>query len=384
MESEELLTTNPPYCVGVDERIHACSVYADRTSRAGVDELFEVSRPDRRFYCANPYFREKFVERENMSEEECRNELLGRRTTCEIKLCPECRTQCPLPILRAFAGLFKCTLARDQAAITFGLEVSDQGQLAKASHGAIRGERYIAVPAYLGRDVYHRFHDNADGILQRDGISCRKEHRTSEHGHFAPGFDVKTGNPIARTGYMVECLTDADCHRQCGRHPLTSSHYTCQKRFFLFDYTEMTENKVMYRTSTRGAGSVSDPREGMGVCVDSNALLYQSCPSEGLANVVDTVVGCVRALSSTLCPPATIPTPLLVCHRPTAPSAASSAASRCAPRTATRRRRRSTATSATRASSSPAPRTPTATASARPAWSARTPPSASTAASTSP
>ena len=167
--TEELLTTNPPYCVGVDEHVHACSVYADRTSRAGVDELFELSRPDRRFYCANPYFREKMVERENMSEEECRNELLGRRTTCEVDLCPECRTQCPQPLLRLVAGLLKCTTARDQAALTFGLEVSDQGQLAKASHGAIRGDRYLAVPSMLARDVYHRLHDNAEGLLQRDG-----------------------------------------------------------------------------------------------------------------------------------------------------------------------------------------------------------------------
>ena len=309
--TEELLTTNPPYCVGVDERVHACSVYADRTSRAGVDELFELSRPDRRFYCANPYFREKFVERENMSEEECRNELLGRRSTCELELCPECRTQCPQPLLRMLAGMFKCTLARDQAAITFGLEVSDQGQLAKASHGAIRGDKYIAVPSYLGRDVFRRLHDNADGLLQRDGVSCRKLHRTSQRGHFAHGFSEKTGNPIARTGYMVECLTNADCHRLCGRHPLTSSHYTCQKRFEMFDYAKNTNSSVLYLTSERGAGNVSDPREGMGVCVDSNALLYQSCPNEGLANVVDTVVGCVRALSSNLRPPATLPLHLI-------------------------------------------------------------------------
>ena len=140
------------------------------------------------------------------------------------------------------------------------------------------------------------------------GISCRKLHRTSQRGHFAPGFDLKTGNPIARTGYMVECLTDADCHRLCGRHPLTSSHYTCQKRFELFDYSLATKDKrVHYLTGEGGAGNVSDPREGMGICVDSNALLYQSCPNEGAANVMDTLIGCVRALYSNLRPPATHP-----------------------------------------------------------------------------
>ena len=204
-------------------------------------------------------------------------------------------------------SLFR-NIARDQAALTFGLEVSDQGQLAKSSHGAIRGDRYLAVPSLLARDVFHRMHDNADGLLQRDGISCRKLHRTSQRGHFAPGFDPKTGNPIARTGYMVECLTNADCHRLCGRHPLTSSHYTCQKRFELFDYSVNTKaRRIHYVTGEGGAGNVSDPREGMGICVDSNALLYQSCPNEGAANVMDTIIGCVRALYSNLRPPTTLP-----------------------------------------------------------------------------
>lgn len=92
---------------------------------------------------------------------------------------------------------------------------------------------------------------------------------------------------------MVECLTDADCHRLCGRHPLTSSHYTCQKRFELFDYSVNTKaRRIHYLTGEGGAGNVSDPREGMGICVDSNALLYQSCPNEGAANVMDTLIGC--------------------------------------------------------------------------------------------
>lgn len=168
--AEELLSTNPPYCRSEDGEVHACSVYADRTSRAGVGELVELSRPDRRFYCATPFFRQNFVERENMSEEECRNELLARNTTCVVDLCPECKTQCPKPLLAMLSGIFKCTLARDQAALTFGLEISDQGQLAKSSHGAIRGDHYLAVPSKLAVDVYNRFHNNPTGRLQRDGV----------------------------------------------------------------------------------------------------------------------------------------------------------------------------------------------------------------------
>ena len=102
---------------------------------------------------------------------------------------------------------------------------------------------------------------------------------------------------------MVECASDADCHRLCGRHPLTSSHYSCQKRFKLFDYANISSDKAVdYITSTVAAGNVSDPREGMGICVDSNALLYQSCHNEQLANVVDVVVGCAdRMIARFLC-----------------------------------------------------------------------------------
>lgn len=136
---------------------------------------------------------------------------------------------------------------------------------------------------------------------------------------------MKTGNPIARTGYMVECASNADCHRLCGRHPLTSSHYVCQKRFELFDYSilrhsylesetvastfEFRESKLKtdprgrgYFTSTSGVSNVSDPREGMGICVDSNSLLYQSCHNEGMAYVADGLIGCTdRTISRYLC-----------------------------------------------------------------------------------
>ena len=74
--------------------------------------------------------------------------------------------------------------------------------------------------------------------------------------HFAPGFDKDTGNPKARTGYMVPCTTHADCYRKCPRHPLTGSHYVCQTRFSLFDFVNTTDdNRVAYWNASDGAAA---------------------------------------------------------------------------------------------------------------------------------
>ena len=69
---EEMLTDFPPFAAPTPARCCSCPVYADRTTRAGVDELDEVQRPDRRFYCQTPLFRQHFVEHFQSRELECR------------------------------------------------------------------------------------------------------------------------------------------------------------------------------------------------------------------------------------------------------------------------------------------------------------------------
>lgn len=102
-----------------------------------------------------------------------------------------------------------------------GLQTSDAGQLARASHGAIRGDSYIATPEALAAHAHHICHWNPEGYVQRDSVSCRRETRHSPMGRFVPGFDTRTGNPIAREGYIVPCKRTSDCYARCPSHPLT-------------------------------------------------------------------------------------------------------------------------------------------------------------------
>ena len=80
-----------------------------------------------------------------MLEGECRDELLARKQTCEEETCPPCMVQCTTPAVKTAAGVIKCTIVSDQIGFAYGLEVSDQGQLAKSLHDADRGTNYIAV-----------------------------------------------------------------------------------------------------------------------------------------------------------------------------------------------------------------------------------------------
>lgn len=54
-----------------------------------------------------------------------------------------------------------------------GLQISDAGQLAIASHGANRGDSFIAVPERLASHAFNTFHHNPTGLIQRDAVrSC--------------------------------------------------------------------------------------------------------------------------------------------------------------------------------------------------------------------
>lgn len=77
------------------------------------------------------------------------------------------------------------------------------------------------TPEALAAHAHHICHWNPEGLVQRDSISCRRETRHSPMGRFVPGFDTRTGNPIAREGYIVPCKRTSDCYARCPSHPLT-------------------------------------------------------------------------------------------------------------------------------------------------------------------
>ena len=155
------------------------------------------------------------------------------------------------------------------------------------------------VPEKLAAHLYETAHNNPKGYIQRDAVSCRKDHRSSPIAHFAPGFD-EDGMPISRTGYMHQCAKHSDC-LACGRHPITSQQYKCQKRYILYD-TVMTdeENNLEFLNLTSGSASAFDPdledgaRTGKtGICVDIDSSYNELCSNRGAAFVKDAAAGCM-------------------------------------------------------------------------------------------
>jgi hypothetical protein len=143
-EAEELLSDAPPWCYSEAGDIKKCSPIADTAIRAGIYELQEWIRPGR-YYCQSRMFRDLVLEDGSVGEAECRANISARNMTCNNEVCAQCTSQCTYRSAKAAAGVVKCTVARDQLGFTHCLQISDAGQLARASHGAIRGDNYIAV-----------------------------------------------------------------------------------------------------------------------------------------------------------------------------------------------------------------------------------------------
>jgi hypothetical protein len=203
-----------------------CSPVADRHIRAGVHEMSELARVDRT-YCDDRMFRDLVLENGDVEPATCRKNLTDSIYACENELCPQCTSECTYPAAGAIATVLKCTVANSRLAFLYCAHVTDAGQLVMASHGAVRGDGKLAVPERLQKHLYRACHNNKEGIVQRDSVSCRKTHRNSPMGHFTPGFD-SNGNPIARSGFMVPCKRHSDCASTCPVHPLTGKVRQCR------------------------------------------------------------------------------------------------------------------------------------------------------------
>ena len=188
------------------------------------------------------------------------------------------------------------------------------------------------VPEKLSSHLYHIAHNNPQGLLQRDSIACRREHRNSPMPHLTAGFD-DNGNPISRSGFMVPCRRHSDCY-SCGRHPLTgqvrkvpvsrprrftcthvhshvqcyvacSQFFQCQRRHTFYDTVRTSGGSVFEETgitflnvSSASASAFDVDMEeaaitGMtGVCVDLDSSMNEGCGNEVAANIKDGLIGC--------------------------------------------------------------------------------------------
>lgn len=297
-EAEGLLSEDAaPYCFSSTGTALKCPVTADRTIRSGVQELKEWARLDRS-YCESHLFRELILDNTSATEAECRTAINERIIGCTHGICPQCISQCTYPVAKTISSVVKCADTKRHVGFLYFYMVTDAGQLAQSMHGAVRKDNFAAVPSKLGSHLYHIGHNNPQGLVQRDSVSCRKQHRRSQVAHFAPGFDEE-GSPIARSGYMQACSKHSDC-LVCGRHPLTSAHYRCQHRYILYDTVATTEKGgITFVNTTGGSANVFDPdmEEGgitgmTGICVDIDSSYNEGCTDEEIANVKDSMMGC--------------------------------------------------------------------------------------------
>lgn len=144
-ETEQLLSVAKPWCYAAsDGKQIPCSPVANRVVRAGAYELDEFLRLDR-YYCASQLFRELVLEDGSVSEATCRSNLTTRAQQCRVDVCEPCHSQCNYPVARTIASVVKCVNPTNRMAFIYCLQVSDAGQLARASHGAVRKDNYIAV-----------------------------------------------------------------------------------------------------------------------------------------------------------------------------------------------------------------------------------------------
>ena len=143
------------------------------------------------------------------SAELARAELEDRNRSCHIESCSQCLPSCVLPWFEAAVGVaaLHASAAPRSASSTArraasrpapprpaegpprSQYASDAGQHMNAMHGAVRTTAgHGPVPERVFAESYEVCVNNKRGRVPREGVSCRKEHRTPPMGHFTAGF----------------------------------------------------------------------------------------------------------------------------------------------------------------------------------------------------
>ena len=300
-------------CESAGGRELSCNISANRVSRAGVYELDEWLRPDRS-YCEFEFFRVRETDGgdSSLGVDACRRAVAERNSSCMFEQCSLCNSECTKPAIKAAVGVIGCTVANDFVGQAYCGYATDAGQRIRSMHGARRQDGFPGVPERIFAEEYQICSWNKKGRIARDAISCRKKTPFSPTGSFAPGFDDRTGKPLARSGPMITCKRDLDCRRDCPRHPATGEHYVCMKQYELYDYAETDPNKTVTEDGPRVSFEdgvafrdldephPDDPsfKSNTGVCVDFNYKYQQTCSIKALSQTVGAVVGCTATAGS--------------------------------------------------------------------------------------
>jgi hypothetical protein len=301
-EKTELLLSGP-WCFADDAGRVAlsCSGRAQRTQRAGIHELNYWRRRDRTF-CESKFFRSRVVPDPPgfTTAETCRTELAVRNTTC-YQECDVCKAYCASSLARGIKDTYECTFGQPHLGIQVANSISDAGQHINVGHGSNRPKGVSAIPEDAFKETFQLLVNNNVEVprVPRSSISCRKDHRESTFGHYRPHLD-DAGKPILRTGFMVGCMTDSDCHSRCGEHPIHNQPYVCTKhpRFYSI-FNLSADNPEGDFVSLPGDERFDVENHTQGVCTDIRYDFQKvGCESRTGSAVILGLGGCTSALGA--------------------------------------------------------------------------------------
>ena len=223
--------------------------------------------------CESSFFRSRITPSPPalLSSEECRRVIDRRNDSC-WKGCDVCNAFCTNRLARFAKDAVVCTFGLPTLGITTASRISDQGQQISYGHGSNRQSGRAPIPedSYLEQFDTLVSNDISNPRLNRNSVSCRREHRESRTGHFVPPLD-NNGRPRKRTGFMVACNTDSDCHSRCRAHPTTGYSYVCTKNPLF--YSAHLINRSLTKETL--ALAVEEQSTSLPVTTDRESLEYK-------------------------------------------------------------------------------------------------------------
>jgi hypothetical protein len=182
--------------------------------------------------CEFQFFRTRIVPDDGAAltnAEECRKVVALRNATCHRE-CDTCKGYCSSSLARGLKDAVECSVNLPVFSIWSASVLSDAGQQIAYHHGADRrtGRKPIPEDTWLEQFDILINQDVARPKINRNAVSCRREHREDATGDFTEPL-TGTGKPRKRSGYMVPCATDTDCFTACGLHPDTGLQYRCTR-----------------------------------------------------------------------------------------------------------------------------------------------------------
>jgi len=232
------------------------------------------------------------------SAETCRFEVSKRNLTCHTE-CDTCKAYCSNNVARNLKDAVVCTFQQPTLGLAVASQISDAGQHILTKHGSKRTSGRPPIPEDAWKEQFALLVNNDvdSPRVPRNSVSCRKNHRESTGGHYRNHLDVN-GEPIARTGFMVECQTDSDCKNRCGEHPIHNAPYVCTKNPRLYSTFVVNDSTPDGMYVTAPGDDRFDIQGGVpGVCTDFRMdFAHTGCESRAGSAAVVGLVGCSAKL----------------------------------------------------------------------------------------